>query len=388
MTTERKNFYMYHKTPGGVPQEEFGENWDRIFGKKASANQNIIEDTNIAAEPSKVEQQLIDPSEAFRKRVSDRAYFMFEARNRSAEHIVHGYHEEDWLAAEKIERDLEQQTVSIEAPNPAKKTESKKIQPTKNETIWETAGRIGKRVGEPENLLDRMWKDGQFKKWDENGKEIKQEDKTETAGDTTKTNKAETQQKPSEIKIGLATWNGNPVKITEYAGQLGGKDYVHIEGTRAIIPLDEIEYPKKPTQEAENKNNDQKKEDREAQKTEADRPAKEDKESPEMKAMREKEEKRRKLEKECKEKLEAARKKGEQEGREKLLTEIEEKKNKNIFRKFGKFIKRHKKVIIAGVVGAAIVAATWATMQSLSLYLPWNVPITTINNFINGVRFP
>ena len=49
MTTERKNFYMYHKTPGGVPQEEFGENWDRIFGKKASANQNIIEDTNIAS---------------------------------------------------------------------------------------------------------------------------------------------------------------------------------------------------------------------------------------------------------------------------------------------------------------------------------------------------
>lgn len=53
-----------------------------------------------------------------------------------------------------------------------------------------------------------------------------------------------TKPKSTEIKTGLAVWNDQPVKITGYAGQLDGKDFVHIEGTNAIIPLDEIRYPK------------------------------------------------------------------------------------------------------------------------------------------------
>src|SRR3990172_71075 len=66
-----------------------------------------------------------------------------------------------------------------------------------------------------------------------------------------------------------------------------------------------------------------------------------------------------------------AKENGEKAGKEKLLHEIEEKKNKNVFRRFGNFIKRHKKVIIAG---AAVVLATWATMQYFGYFLPFRIP--------------
>jgi len=249
--------------------------------------------------------------------------------------------------------------------------------------------------------IDR--EEGKFKKEVEQNKEEPIAKPAAAEPSKTSAGKTETKQQP-EVKIGPATWNDQPVKITGYAGNLDGKDYIHIEGTSAIIPLDEIEYPKEELREQLKKQPEKAAQEAESagksstakKKTEEETPKSgdgaKDKESPEMKTMREKEEKRRKLEKECKEKLDAAEKKGreegEKEGREKLLHEIEEKKNRNIFRRFGKFIKRHKKVIIAGAIGAAIVAATWATMQSLSLYLPWNVPITTINNFIDGVRIP
>ena len=79
-----------------------------------------------------------------------------------------------------------------------------------------------------------------------------------------------------------------------------------------------------------------------------------------------------------------AKENGEKAGKEKLLHEIEEKKNKNVFRRFGNFIKRHKKVIIAG---AAVVLATWATMQYFGYFLPFRIPVKEI--FLNGTKiFP
>ncbi|MDZ4227863.1 MAG: hypothetical protein U1E54_01315, partial [Candidatus Levybacteria bacterium] len=67
------------------------------------------------------------------------------------------------------------------------------------------------------------------------------------------TTKAEVKPKAPEVKTGIASWDGQFVKVTGYAGNLDGKDYVHIEGTNAIIPLDEIEYPKKPVEQASTK---------------------------------------------------------------------------------------------------------------------------------------
>lgn len=179
----------------------------------------------------------------------------------------------------------------------------------------------------------------------------------------------ETEEKPTEIRIGSAVWKTKdydlPVKIIGYAGRVNGKDYVFIEGSKAAVPLDEIEYPTEPNQKPEQAK----------EKTET----KTDEESPETKAMREKEEKKKRLEKECKDKLEAAEKKGKEEGekagREKLLHEIEEKKNKNIFRKgFNKvkdFVKRNKKVIIAGAVGAVAAVGIAGALQYFGILPIW-----------------
>ncbi|MDZ4228307.1 MAG: hypothetical protein U1E54_03605, partial [Candidatus Levybacteria bacterium] len=74
-------------------------------------------------------------------------------------------------------------------------------------------------------------------------------DKSEKAEQPADTSK-EAKPKTSEVKIGSATWknkNGDqPVKITGEAGVgADGRRYVHIEGSQAGIPLDEIEYPEK-----------------------------------------------------------------------------------------------------------------------------------------------
>lgn len=357
----------------------------------------------------KTETVIIPTPEAFRKRVSDRAYFARLGKEPSHDLDVAAY-----LKAEKIERDLLTNTEKLARKAETAKPKSdlqKQWERAKKYGIvvrtgdpfnraaadaWDTADRLGVVV-ETGNLLKRMEKEGQIKVPDltetdkkrrEEAQEKENKDKAKIGEKNSADKTLQAELKTPEVKIGPAFWNGQPVKITKHAGQLDGKDYVFIEGSNVAIPLDEIEYPK----EAAGKTSTETKTEKtpaKTERTEADKLAKE-RETAENKLATEKaaeeQEKQRKLEEERvkgeeaetkrKQELEQARAEGKQEGiiegkeqgekevKEKLWHEIKEKRN--IFKKIRilfrpkteveRYLRKGYVKNVALVVGGAVAA--------------------------------
>jgi hypothetical protein len=99
---------------------------------------------------------------------------------------------------------------------------------------------------------------------------------------------------------------------------------------------------------------------------------------------------------------------GKIEGEDQVLKLIEEKRrSKNIFKKLKILFKHHPKnpetteqkadkllrdfyrtYPLFFIAGAATTFAAWSAMQAAGVYLPWNVPIKEVNNFVNGVKVP
>lgn len=405
---------MYNP-PNSVSREQFYKNWDTAFGKNGSSE--IEKRNNGKTTPSldlspeaqmarynagkwrgkrEVAPELLDE---LRDTATVTQIAAAEAKN-AAKKLENAVTEAVKKTSEEKTKETEQK------PNKEKTEKAEETVSTKTaETIkvWKNADKFGKviRQGNPLNraaadewdmadsfgkvvekgdLLDRMWKEGQLKKRNADGIEEKHPASETKQQPEIKTSPAE----KASVKSSTATPEkpSKPKTAEELVQEYNDLAKRAQEIQKELAQMEQAQT--KPAASKENGSNEK-----------PGTETKEDQDSAEKKALAEEAEKKRKHEEECRIKLEAARNEGKKEGkeegektgREKLLAEIKEKKNKNILRKgFNKikdFVKRHKKILIAGAVGAAAVLTTWGISQAIGHFLPF-IPIHLKDVFIKA----